>query len=263
MALTKLWTTILQTCLLAGIALLIFVTIRHAQIAQRRRSCKWPNILQPEARSIKNDSHQYNLFVLGSGGHTKEMLMMMDDGFCDFDSCHRRYLISSGDKMSLNHLQDYEDSLGRLCQSSKLSPGTYDVRTVTRARRVHQALWTTPFTAFLSILDIFPAILSPPGTVARKSRRFPRLIFSNGPATGFFVALAAHALKIFYLVPETDMKFVYIESWARISSLSLTGKLLHHTGIADVFLVQHQGVATKYGVRNAGEMVFNTRRGDI
>lgn len=191
------------------------------------------------------------------------MLMMMDDGFCNFANFHRRYLISSGDKMSENHLEDYEADLKTLCEKQGLRAGSYDKCIVARARRVHQPLWSTPFTALLSILDIFPVLLSPPTNEVGGKLRYPTHIFSNGPATGFFVGLAAHVLKIFHLVPEDVMKVVYIESWARISTLSLTGKLFHYTGTADVFLVQHEQVAAKYGIANAGEMVFNSRRPDI
>lgn len=184
----------------------------------------------------------------------------MDDGTRDFGNTHRRYLISSGDKMSENHLRDYEDELKE--SSSASAPGTYDKCTVTRARHVHQPLWSTPWTGLLSILDIFPVLLFPPETETEigKSLRYPGVIFSNGPATGFFVALAVHVLKLFGIVPDNKMKFVYIESWARITTLSLTGKLLYFTGIADAFYVQHKEVAAKYGLVNAGEMVFNARR---
>ncbi|KAL7815739.1 glycosyltransferase family 1 protein [Trichoderma gracile] len=204
----------------------------------------------------------YTLFVLGSGGHTKEMLMMMDDGTCAFANTHRRYLISRGDSMSEHHLADYEARLQALCSSRSTSPGTHDKRTVTRARRVHQPLWSTPLTALLSIADIFPALLAPPDNEVGRALRYPRRVFSNGPATGFFVALAVHLLKMGYVIPESCCKVIYIESWARISTLSLTGKLLLYTGIADVFVVQHQEVATRYGVQNAGEIVFNSRRLD-
>lgn len=188
--------------------------------------------------------------------------MMMDDGYHHFDDVHRRYLISSGDKMSENHLEDYETELKQLSKASNSSSGTYDKKIVTRARRVHQPLWSTPLTAFLSIVDIFPVLLNPPKNEAGKSLGYPSQIFSNGPATGFFVALAVHLLKLFYVVPEDAMKFVYVESWARISTLSLTGKLLYFTGVADVFYVQHADVAAAYGLQNAGEMVFNSRRPD-
>ncbi|KAL7792803.1 Alg14 domain-containing protein [Trichoderma afarasin] len=248
----------------SGIALLIFASTRHIQLVSQRnrnRSAKQPN---SQNSLVQRAPVDYNLFVLGSGGHTKEMLMMMDDGFCDFADFHRRYLISSGDSMSENHVHDYEESLASLCESRGTSPGTYDKFIVTRARRVHQPLWSTPFTALLSIVEIFPALLIPPkGLVGMKMNPcYPSRVFSNGPATGFFVALAVHLLKMAYLVPESCMKVIYIESWARISTLSLTGKLLLYTGIADVFVTQHQEVATRYGVQNAGEIVFNSRRLD-
>lgn len=201
--------------------------------------------------------------MLGSGGHTKEMLMMMDDGFCHFAGSHRRYLISSGDHMSAHHLRDYEAQLASLCRArGTTSPGSFDTRTVTRARRVHQPLWSTPATALRSVVDIFPALLAPPEARARH-HRLPTRVFSNGPATGFFVALAVHLLKMAGLVPEESMRFVYVESWARISTLSLTGKLLYYTGLADAFYVQHADVAAAYGLVNAGEMVFNARRPDV
>ncbi|CEJ81791.1 hypothetical protein VHEMI01902 [[Torrubiella] hemipterigena] len=241
-----------------GIALLIFTTTRHIQLVAAKRQTRWRTQEAPTSAATAKDD--YFLFVLGSGGHTKEMLMMMDDGFCDFSRTHRRYLISSGDKMSENHLEDYETDLAQLCATKKCTPGSFDKKIVTRARRVHQPLWSTPFSAFRSVLDIFPCLLSPPSSAVGQRRRLPTQIFSNGPATGFFVALAVHILKLFYIVPQDSMRFVYVESWARISTLSLTGKLLHCTGIADLFLVQHDEVAKKYGLQNAGEMVFNARR---
>ncbi|EHK16117.1 uncharacterized protein TRIVIDRAFT_174799 [Trichoderma virens Gv29-8] len=252
------------TIVASGIALIIFASTRHIQLLShrsRKRSTRRPNPNSQNDR-IQRPPMDYNLFVLGSGGHTKEMLMMMDDGFCDFSHFHRRYLISSGDSMSENHLHDYEESLASLCKSRETSPGTYDKRIVTRARRVHQPLWSTPWTALLSIVDIFPALLVPPENEVGRKLRYPSRVFSNGPATGFFVALAVHLLKMTYIVPESCMKVIYIESWARISTLSLTGKLLLYTGIADVFVTQHQEVAARYGVQNAGEIVFNSRRLD-
>lgn len=182
--------------------------------------------------------------------------MMMDDGTCNFEGFHRRYLVSSGDTMSLDHIREHERELRDLYDKEGRDHGTYDTKLVTRARRVHQSLLTTPFTALLSIIDIFPALLAQP----REIDSWPQRIYSNGPATGFFVAVAAHLMRMLFIVPEDTMRFIYIESWARISTLSLTGKLLYYTGLADVFVVQHQELAKKYGVRCVGEMVFNSRR---
>ncbi|KAH6896580.1 oligosaccharide biosynthesis protein Alg14 like-domain-containing protein [Thelonectria olida] len=248
------WRHLILAYLALFIVLVIFITTRHIQVMSRRRAMR---VTTPGARRRAID---YCLFVLGSGGHTKEMLMMMDDGYTNFANFHRRYLLSSGDTMSENHLEQYEADLKTLCDGNDQSSGTYDKCVVARARRVHQPLWSTPFTSLLSILDIFPVLLSAPTNKVGNEVRYPTYIFSNGPATGFFVAMAVYLLKMFYIVPENAMRFIYIESWARISTLSLTGKLLYYTGLADIFLVQHTVVAAKYGVGNAGEMVFNSRR---
>ncbi|TWU73870.1 UDP-N-acetylglucosamine transferase subunit [Metarhizium rileyi] len=248
------WTNLILTLLAGLISIVIFITTRHIQISQERRSRSWP---KPPFRSDSQaPQREYYLFVLGSGGHTKEMLMMMDDGTRDFGNSHRRYLISSGDTMSLNHVENYEAEL----KTASETAGTYDTRIVARARRVHQPLWSTPFSALRSMLDIFPVLLFPPGNDVGRRLKYPGVIYSNGPATGFFVALAVHLLKIVSLVPDHRMRFVYVESWARITTLSVTGKLLYYTGLADAFYVQHAEVAERYGVVNAGEMVFNSRR---
>jgi beta-1,4-N-acetylglucosaminyltransferase len=188
------------------------------------------------------------------------MLMMMDDGFCDFGHVHRRYLISSGDAMSRNHLEEYEQNLHSLCGKKGGSSGTYDTKVVTRARKVHQPLWSTPSSALQSLRGILGVLLSPPATVVGQRLRYPRIVVSNGPATGFIVAVAIFCLKMIYLIPEDRCFFVYIESWARISTLSLTGKLLYYTNIADAFAVQHRQVAEAYGIYNIGPIVLNSRR---
>lgn len=229
----------------------------------QKKKTRWPTDNSQNTAKLLRQLQGYFLFVLGSGGHTKEMLLMMDDGFCNFGNTHRRYLISSGDKMSENHLTDYEEDVAKLSKANDANGGTFDKIVVTRARRVHQSIWTTPLSAAISVAEIVPALLFPPRNAVGRKSRYPDQVFSNGPATGLFVALVIHALKMLYIVPEGSMKFIYIESWARISTLSLTGKLLYYTGIADIFMVQHQDVAVKYGLVNAGEMVFNSRRPDL
>lgn len=182
---------------------------------------------------------------------------MMESDFRESRHSHRRYVVSSGDNMSLKHLEAFEKTLRETMEH----PGTYDVHIVTRARRVHQSLLSTPISALRSVLDIFPIVLSRPIRIAPNSPLdLPDVIFTNGPATGFFVGLVAHILKIFCLVADSKMQVLFIESWARVSTLSLTGKLFHYTGIADTFLVQHDAVANKYGVLNAGWLVLPPSR---
>lgn len=238
--------------------------IRHITLRKRRR--RHPLTYAAQRRKAVEDEAEARplcvLAVLGSGGHTKEMLLMMGNDFHESGQFHRRYLVTGGDNFSLKQVEAFEKGL----QEAKEHPGTYDVCVATRARRVHQSLLTTPISVLRSIFDIFPILLARPAQIGADSPLdLPDVIFTNGPGTGFFVGLVAHLLKIFYLVPEHKMQVLFIESWARVSSLSLTGKLFYHTGIADMFLVQHEPVASLYGVLNAGWLVLDPsqRRKDV
>ncbi|KAF6831600.1 hypothetical protein CPLU01_06639 [Colletotrichum plurivorum] len=251
------WKALLATLVLGGVTLIIFATTRHLQIQQAR--LRHPVSL---SRAAANDAISstlrgtYFLVVLGSGGHTKEMLAMMEIGFPRAPDMHRRYLISSGDAMSLKHLEAFEQDLREVHGAEQA--GTYDKHIVARARKIHQSLLTTPFTALLSVLQIFPLLLSSPFIGVRERQQFPDVVLTNGPATGFIVALVVYLLKMFYVIPEDTAQVLFIESWARIRTLSLTGKLFHRTGIADLMLVQHEKVAKAYGVTNAGCMVVRS-----
>jgi beta-1,4-N-acetylglucosaminyltransferase len=201
----------------------------------------------------------YLLVVLGSGGHTKEMLIMMEQGAKPHPKSHRRYLVSSGDHMSLKHLAAFEAVLQDRSRDGE-PVGTYDVHVVPRARRIHQSLFTTPFSAVRSLLCIVPALLRGPGSSNLADWSVPDVVVTNGPATGFFVCFAALCLRILGIGGHRKLQIVFIESWARIKSLSLTGKLLYATRLADLFLVQHDAVAQRYGVVNAGWLVLGGRQ---
>jgi beta-1,4-N-acetylglucosaminyltransferase len=122
--------------------------------------------------------------------------------------------------------------------------GTRDVFLVKRARAVHQSLWTAPLTCLMSAAHAVNALTREPNL--RPSRtygyqfKYPHVIVTNGPASGFIIGMVAHLLKIFYLAPPHRLKIVYIESWAKTKTLSLTGKLFYWTGIANMFCVQHE-----------------------
>ncbi|RMZ87111.1 hypothetical protein DV736_g5658, partial [Chaetothyriales sp. CBS 134916] len=110
---------------------------------------------KPEKRS-KEKSHL--LIVLGSGGHTAEMLNMLQNiNILDFSK--RTYVVSSGDNFSAAKAADFESG----------NEG-YDIVTVRRARKVHQSLFTAPITAFLSLYDCVKLL-----------NCSPDLIITNGP----------------------------------------------------------------------------------
>lgn len=185
---------------------------------------------------------------------------MMETGFKGFKNLHRRYVISSGDDMSIKHLEAFEKQVAEKWEGE--ASGSFDKFVVTRSRRVHQSLVTTPFTSVKSILQIFPILLSRPKVANKDVPQFPQVIVINGPATGFFVGLVAHLLKMVYLAPEESMQVMYVESWARIKTLSLTGKLFYYSDVADLFLVQHQALSERYGIPNAGYLVLGRGEAD-
>ncbi|KAK4204683.1 family 1 putative glycosyltransferase [Triangularia verruculosa] len=179
---------------------------------------------------------------------------------------HRRYVLTSGDQDSLRRLLSLESLvdwafLGSLAGSGSAHVvGTRDTFTIPRARKVHQPLYTAPYTSLVAAIASIKALTTIPSTryateADRSAYKYPHVIVTNGPGTGFIIALVAYILKLVAIIPATHCKVVYIESWARTTGLSLTGKLFYGTGIAEVFGVQHQELAEKYkGAVYVGEV---------
>jgi beta-1,4-N-acetylglucosaminyltransferase len=257
--------------------------------------------------------------VLGSGGHTAEMVSILRD----IDPGRyftRTYIASSGD--SFAHQKAWE--LERLIQhkgiflstvagtvttplnqntatiplhsdtnsdeimdiSDPTPPdtihpltGSWHFHTVPRARMIHQSLYTTPFTALWSFIGCLLALrnasrygTSFPRSIDSSSQRtkltsthkisphYPDVIISNGPATAVMVIYGAMFLRFFYVAPRNSMKVIYVESWARVASLSLSGKILLRTGVCNRFVVQWDTLRNVlrrqgYQVENAGYLV--------
>lgn len=209
------------------------------------------------------------LVVLGSGGHTHEMFALLRD----LDTrkyTHRTYVVSSGDAFSAQRAVAFERELEQRATSKKsedeekdaekagavsqiaptgqtqgkqrqqgshhVGPQHYTIATIPRARRIHQPLYTTPFSALQTLLSAFRPLLSTPGP---DHRALPNLVVTNGPATAVIVVLAAFILRFFNIrgaESEGLCRMVYVESFARVKTLSLSGKLLAR--VVDRFLVQ-------------------------
>lgn len=206
----------------------------------------------------------YYLYVLGSGGHTAEMLELVYLSGRPAPNAHRRYVFTTGDNNSLAQVFDLERLFSEAWPGQN---GTWDTYQVERARNVHQPLYTAWFTSLLSLLSIFKALTTPPeqrrDPEEQKNFKFPHLIVTNGPGTGVMTAVVARLLKIFCYAPSHCMKVIFIETWAHVRTLSLTGKIFHWGrlvgGIVDVFLVQHGPLAEKYGYQKFS-FIFPNRR---
>ncbi|KAL0577549.1 UDP-N-acetylglucosamine transferase subunit [Marasmius crinis-equi] len=158
---------------------------------------------------------------LGSGGHTSEALNLISA--LDFEQYSPRiYVASEGDALSVKKAQVLETLKAP-------NNAQYTILTVPRARKVHQSLLTAPFTALLSFfkcayyVTLLPISKSTPG-----SKGFADVLIVNGPGTCFILCLAVLVNKILGLPAP---RIIYIESFARVKSLSISGKLLRY--IAD------------------------------
>ncbi|KAI0407809.1 oligosaccharide biosynthesis protein Alg14 like-domain-containing protein [Xylaria palmicola] len=200
-------------------------------------------VLGANAGMVRGASTHYVLFICGSGGHTAEMIQMIERSIRSEKSSHRRWAIGKDDEKSYDKVLAFEQRLQDRFSRYSLDTGTFDIVRFGRARHVHQSWLTTPFTAILSLLDIIYILTTPPKQQSPPRPRYPGVITTNGPGTGFLFLLVARALKLVHLVPRDRMRTIYVESWARVKSLSLTGKLIRRLKLADLFIVQSRALA--------------------
>ncbi|KAK7532448.1 oligosaccharide biosynthesis protein Alg14 like-domain-containing protein, partial [Phyllosticta citribraziliensis] len=237
------------------------------------------------------------LVVLGSGGHTAEMMAMLgnlDKARFLRSWSHRTYVVSEGDSLSAERAREWEESLmvfatGRVVKKpartseeedaaaiftddeeeevieqvkraaddrkgGELEIGTYDIQLVPRARKIHQSLLTTPYSSLRCLAACHAILRSPFASPAIASSTapqhqttfFPNLILTNGPGTGVIVVLAALLMRFCDLgdLDRTSrIRTIYVESWARVKRLSLSGRLL--VRVVDRFLVQWETLLDK------------------
>lgn len=116
--------------------------------------------------------------------------------------------------------------------------GEFDIVEVTRARKIHQPLYTTPISCLACLKDCIEALRNSPYST-------PDMIITNGPATGVIVVLASLFLRFTGYEGHGIMRTTYVESWARVSSLSLSGKILDY-GLVDHFIVQWEQLQNQH-----------------
>ncbi|KAJ1435881.1 oligosaccharide biosynthesis protein Alg14 like-domain-containing protein [Ochromonadaceae sp. CCMP2298] len=160
------------------------------------------------------------LLVFGSGGHTTEMLMLVEklprDRFGPVDC-----VLAQSDKTTMAKVE--------ASRIDSLQSCTW--HTVFRSREVKQGWASTLLTSLYALLQSFLLVL----------RTRPRLIICNGPGTCVPICYAAF---LYNLLGVTCTQIVFVESFCRVQKLSLTGRLLYY--IADRFVVQWQQLADKH-----------------
>ncbi len=128
------------------------------------------------------------LIVLGSGGHTKEMIRLVDLLGPGYEYC---YLVSADDELSVQKIK---------------VPG--EVYRVMRPRWKETSL---PMVILRTLLSAAQALVT-------LIRMHPQAIISTGPGPAVPASLLARLLGI---------RVIYIETGSRIFALSTSGKILY------------------------------------
>eukprot|EP00439_Symbiodinium_sp_Y106_P083895 s1605_g24.t1 len=161
-----------------------------------------------------------SLVVLGSGGHTMEMLSLLKD--LDQDKYRCDFILGDTDSTSLKKVQatrpDLAENLERF-------------HTIPRSREVGQS-WTS------TLFSTMKAFVSCLGLVWKLR---PQVLIVNGPGTCIPVVAAA---LFFELAAFQSLSLVFVESVCRVKSLSMTGKLTYL--VSDSFVVHWPELAERY-----------------
>jgi beta-1,4-N-acetylglucosaminyltransferase len=194
----------------------------------------------------KPNSPTHLLSILGSGGHTAEMLAILRTMDTHLYT-HRTYIVSEGDPISAQRARTLEAELRSTIKSNlRTKPGanaaseeaideiygTYAIWTVPRARSIHQPLLTTPISCLrtlIATLNLLSGRHTPTTThlLPPHVPHAPDLILANGPATSAIVIFAQLILRFLDFGGSSGherTRIVFVESLARVRTLSLSAK---------------------------------------
>ncbi|XP_035517382.1 UDP-N-acetylglucosamine transferase subunit ALG14 homolog [Morone saxatilis] len=164
------------------------------------------------------------LVVAGSGGHTSEILRLMEGLSAGYRPRH--YVIADTDRMSEEKICTFESS-----KQHSDSESQFTICRIPRSREVHQS-WSSSVISTLNALRYsLPLVF----------RLRPDMVLCNGPGTCVPLCVAGLLLGILGM---KKVLIVYVESICRVQTLSLTGKILYP--ISDYFFVQWSPLRDKY-----------------
>ncbi|XP_036377708.1 UDP-N-acetylglucosamine transferase subunit ALG14 homolog [Megalops cyprinoides] len=164
------------------------------------------------------------LVVAGSGGHTTEILRLVESLSQSYSPRH--YVIADTDKMSEDKIRTLETSKSEADAEPK-----FTIHRIPRSREVRQSWSSSVLTTLNALLYSVPLVF----------RLRPDVVLCNGPGT--CVPLCAAGLLLGALGVKKVL-IVYVESICRVETLSLSGKILYH--LSDYFFVQWSTLKDKY-----------------
>lgn len=178
----------------------------------------------------KSQRSYSTLIVLGSGGHTAEMLNLLSvlqkDRFAP-----RFYIAAATDNMSLQKARLMEDSLIDVAGVKVGKTAKY--LQIYRSREVGQSYVTSVWTTLVATTHALYLMI----------QLRPEVILCNGPGTCIPLCAIAFLFKVLGIRWSS---IFYMESIARVKRLSLSGLLLYKLRVADQFFVQWPQLQRKY-----------------
>ncbi|CAJ2661374.1 unnamed protein product [Trifolium pratense] len=170
------------------------------------------------------------LIILGSGGHTAEMLNLL--AVLQKDRFNPRYYIAAAtDNMSLQKAMMLENSLAS--ESRIKVADTAQFMKIYRSREVGQSYITSVWTTLIATVHALWLMI--------KIR--PEVILCNGPGTCIPLCVIAFIFKVLGIRWSS---IFYVESIARVRRLSLSGLLLYKLWMADQLFVQWPQLQQQY-----------------
>ena len=146
------------------------------------------------------------MIILGSGGHTGEILLMIKKlDFNKFSSCY--FLSSHNDKNSENKAKES-------IQIEKFKNTNFYFLKIYRARNVGQSFISSIPTTLYALFQSFFILI--------KYR--PNMVVTNGPGVAFPILFIGYFLRLFMILSE--FKIMFIESYCRTKNISLCGKIV-------------------------------------
>ena len=163
------------------------------------------------------------MIILGSGGHTGEILLMIQKlNYNYFSSCY--FVSSHNDKNSENKAKES-------IQIDKYKNTKFYFLKIYRARNVGQSFISSIPTTLYALFQSFFILI--------KYR--PNLVVTNGPGVAFPIVFIGYVLRILMILSE--FKIMFIESYCRTKSISLCGKIVEP--FCDRFIVLWKNLETK------------------
>ncbi|CAL9730316.1 UDP-N-acetylglucosamine transferase subunit Alg14p [Monosporozyma unispora] len=177
----------------------------------------------------QEDVRGLQLFIfLGSGGHTGEMLRLLQN--------YKNILLNKDTTLHVGYSDN--ESLKKMKKLSDAFECKVKFYEFKKAREVGANVKSSLKTIIVTLLASLMHVVNIKLHMLNK----PHLVLLNGPGTCCIITTWFKLIDLLCLF--TSSNIIYVESLARIKTLSLTGKILYW--LADEFVVQWKDLQTPY-----------------